>query len=167
MPLIYDELRALAAARLRNERLGHTLQPTALVHEAYLRLAGQTRAVFRDRDHFFAVAAEALRRVLVDYARARQAGKRRAEGPRLTLASEPGAEDAREELDLIELDDALTRLAARSERQARVVELRYFAGLSVDETAAVLGVSEGTVKGDWRVARAWLERELSHARSDG
>jgi RNA polymerase sigma-70 factor (ECF subfamily) len=163
MPLVYQELRALAAARLRDERSGHTLQPTALVHEAFLKLAEQTRAGFRNREHFFAVAAEAIRRVLVDHARARRANKRNPGGERLSIQA---ALDSMDEpgVDLLGLDDALTRLAALNERQAKVVELRYFGGLNVDATAAYLGVSEGTVKGDWRLARAWLERELENER---
>ncbi|MFO0837282.1 MAG: ECF-type sigma factor [Phycisphaerae bacterium] len=163
MPLIYSELRALAAAQLRRERPGHTLQPTALVHEAFLRLAAQTRAEFRDREHFFAVAAEAIRRVLVDHARARQADKRQAAGQRLTIHAALDAAEAigGGELNLLGLDDALTRLAALNERQSKVVELRFFGGLSIEETARALEVSEGTVKGDWRLARAWLERELA------
>lgn len=163
MPLVYQDLRALASARLRSERPDHTLQPTALVHEAFLRLAEQTRAAFRSREHFFAVAAETIRRVLVDHARARRADKRSAGGARLTIQAALDSPD-KPDVDLLSLDDALTRLAALNERQAKVVELRYFAGLNIDATAAYLGVSEGTVKGDWRLARAWLERELENER---
>lgn len=160
LPLVYDELRALAAAHFRRERGDHTLQPTALVHEVYLKLVDQTQAQWRDRAHFFAVAAEAIRRVLVDHARVRGAAKRRAPGARVTI--EAGLDAAAEApLDVAALDEALRALAELSPRQARVVELRYFAGLSVEEAAGVLGVSEGTVKGDWRVARAWLQRALS------
>jgi RNA polymerase sigma factor (TIGR02999 family) len=160
LPLVYEELRALAAVHLKRERPDHTLQPTALVHEAYLKLVDQTRAEWRGRSHFFAVAAEAIRRILVDHARVKRAVKRRAPGRRVTIHAELDAE-ASGDFDLTELDDALNRLAELNQRQSKVVSLRFFGGLSVEETAQVLGVSEGTVKGDWRVARAWLERELS------
>ncbi|MFO0837258.1 MAG: ECF-type sigma factor [Phycisphaerae bacterium] len=157
---VYQELRALAAARLQGETPGHTLQPTALVHEVYLKLARQDRAEYRGRTHFFAVAAEAIRRVLVDHARIRQAAKRGAGLERLTIsASLDAAQSSR--FDLLAIDDALQRLAALSPRQARVVELRFFGGLDVAETAEALDISENTVKGDWRLARAWLRRELS------
>ena len=157
---VYATLRNLAVAQLRGERPEHTLQPTALVHEAYLRLVGQREVDWRDRAHFFGLAAVTMRRVLVDHARIRQADKRQAEGRRLTISAAIDAPDDRE-IDLISLDEALSRLAQLSARQARVVELRFFAGLDIDETATALGVSEGTVKGDWRLARAWLERELA------
>ena len=160
MPLVYDELRALAVAHLRRERPDHTLQPTALVHEAYLRLVDQTRVAWKDRFHFFAVAAEAIRRVLVDHARAKRAAKRTAPGPRVTIDATLRT-TGEDDVDLLDIDDALQRLAALDARRARVVELRFFGGLSLEETAQALGVSEGTVKGDWRLARAWLERELS------
>jgi RNA polymerase sigma-70 factor, ECF subfamily len=162
LPLVYDELRALAAARFAAEPAGHTLQPTALVHEVYLKLAQQTRAQFNDSAHFFAVAAEAIRRVLVDHSRRRGAAKRDLPGPRVTINSDLDAPAApQQEIDLLALDDALTRLATLSPRQARVVELRFFGGMEVPDVARILGVSEGTVKGDWRLARAWLERELA------
>ncbi len=160
MAELYRELRALAAAQMQRERPGHTLQPTALVNEVYLRLADQTRAHWKDRNHFFAVAAGVIRRVLVDHARARHALKRAAPGERVTIDADLDAVAGGRGVDLAALDEALTRLAALNERQARVVELRFFAGLSVEETATLLGVSEGTVKGDWRVARAWLEANL-------
>lgn len=160
LPLVYDELRALAAAHFRREQAGHTLQPTALVHEVYLKLVDQTKAQWKDRAHFFAVAAEAIRRVLIDHARKRRALKRQLPGQRVTIQADLDAAGA-DGVDLVALDDTLKRLAELNERQSRVVELRFFGGLSVEETAAVLGVSENTVKGDWRLARAWLERELS------
>lgn len=161
-PLVYDELRALAGAHFRAERPDHTLQPTALVHEAFLKLVDQTRANWKDRSHFFAVAAEAIRRVLIDHARAKHAAKRHMPGRRLTIDADLDvAVAADDDVDLVGLDDALCRLARLNARQAKVVELRFFAGLSIEETAEALGVSEGTVKGDWRLARAWLERELN------
>lgn len=159
LPRVYDDLRALAAARLRNEAPGHTLQPTALVHEVFLKLAAQERAEWRDRAHFFAVAAEAIRRILVDHARGRRAAKRNAPGERMTISAVLDAPTS-EEVDLLALDEALSRLADLSARQARVVELRFFGGLEVAEVAQALGVSENTVKGDWRMARAWLQHQL-------
>lgn len=159
MPLVYDELRALAGAHLHRESPGHTLQPTALVHEAYLKLVEQTQANWQNRSHFFAVAAEAIRRILVDHARARLAAKRRAPGPRVELSADLDAA-VPEGVDLIAIDEALSRLAELNSRQAKVVELRFFGGLSVEEAAAALGVSEGTIKGDWRIARAWLQCQL-------
>ena len=159
MPAVYDELRRLAARYLRRESAGHTLQTTALVHEAYLRLVDQTRARYHDRSHFIAVAATAMRRILVDYARSRASAKRAmaAHGPR----SADGTIDA--SADFLEIDEALDRLASRSARQAKVVELRYFAGLDVAGTAAVIGVSETTVKSDWALACDWLKREWDRA----
>jgi RNA polymerase sigma factor (TIGR02999 family) len=143
---------------MSKERRDHTLQPTALVHEAYLRLIDSTGIDWKGRAHFFAVAALQMRRVLVEHARARRAKKRG--GTRVTLdeAIAPAPDDV---LDVLALDEALTRLAGRSERQCRVVELRFFAGLSVKETAFVMGISETTVKEQWRLARARLRRELS------
>ena len=169
---VYEELRALAAARLRREAAGHTLQPTALVHEVYLKLADQTRARWRDREHFFAVAAEAIRRVLVDHARKRHATKRELPGQRVTIRTgidmvANADKDAGEEFDLLALNEALERLAEVSPRQARVVELRFFGGLEVPQVAQLLNVSEGTVKGDWRIARAWLARRLAESGAEG
>jgi RNA polymerase sigma factor (TIGR02999 family) len=162
--LVYAELREVAARHLRAERPDHTLTPTALVHEAYLRLAGQQETAWQSRAHFFAMAARAMRRILVDHARARRAAKRSG-GERVPLddASDviAGADDAQARaIDLVALDDALARLTALDPRQARVVELRYFAGLEIEEVAELLGVSGMTVKRDWRLARAWLFREL-------
>ena len=159
MAAVYDELRALAARYLKQERLDHTLQATALVHEAYLRLVDQTRANYRDRNHFFAVAARAIRRILVDHARTRHRVKRGGRGRRLTIHDELMATEPAE-VDLVELDDSLDRLAALNERQARIVELRFFGGLSLKDTAAVLGISSRTADADWRMARWWLRREL-------
>lgn len=159
LPEVYAELRALAAAHLRRERPDHTLQPTALINEVYLKLADQSRANWNDRTHFFAVAAEAIRRILIDHSRGKRAAKRQMPGARVTIHADLDAATG-DSLDLLALDDALTQLAALSPRQARIVELRFFGGLSTEETAAVLGVSEGTVKGDWRLARAWLEERL-------
>ncbi len=160
LPLVYDELRAIAAARLRQERINHTLQPTALVHEAYLKLVDQRDAIVEDRAHFIAVAAEAIRRILIDHARSRQAAKRQAPGAGVSVHDELAAPADEPAVDYLALDEALRRLAQLNERQAKVVELRFFGGLGVEETARVLGVSENTVKGDWRVARAWLETQI-------
>jgi RNA polymerase sigma factor (TIGR02999 family) len=160
MPLVYDELRRLALSYLRRERPDHTLQPTALVNEAYLRLADQSNVGFHDRAHFFGVAAKVMRRILVDHARRHHAEKRGGlnhKVPLEDLAATPAGFD----FDLVALDDALQALAAQDKRKSRIVELRFFGGLSVEETAEVLGVSAPTVKNDWRLAKAWLRRELS------
>lgn len=164
LPLVYDELRRVAARRLARERPGHTLQPTALVHETYLKLVDQDRARWEGRLQFFSVAAELMRRILVDHARARATAKR---GKGVTLVAlaegqEPGGRDG-PRTDVLALDAALDRLAARDPRHARVVELRYFGGLSVEETAALLQLSPATVKRAWTMARAWLYRELGGA----
>lgn len=160
LPLVYSELRRLAEARMRRERPDHTLQATELVHEAWLRLMGGQLPDWRDRTHFFAVAARAMRRLLVDHARSRGYAKRGGGARRISLdaVAELSAEGSQ---DLIDLDEALDRLAALDSRQHQVVELRFFGGLSVEETAAALGVSEMTVKRDWRTARAWLYAELA------
>ena len=158
-PLVYDELRRLAGRYLRQERVGHTLQSTALVHEAFLKLVGQNNVRWQNRAHFFGIAAQMIRRILVDYARARQAGKRGAGAERLSLdeaIAVPGAPD----LDLLALDDALEGLAKIDERQSRLVELRFFAGLTLEETAEVLQMSIATAKRDWVSAKAWLSREI-------
>ncbi len=157
-PLLYGELRALARRRMQAERSGHTLQPTEVVHEAYLRLVGQ-EAEPRDRNHFLALASTAMRRVLVDHARGRGASKRGSDPTRVTL-SENAAVGDRRDLDVLEVDQALQRLAELDARQARLVELRFFGGLEVEEAAAVLEVSPATAARDWRIARAWLSREL-------
>ena len=160
LPLVYDELRALAASYLRQERSGHTLQPTALVHEAYLRLVDQTSVEWQGRAHFLAVAAEAIRRVLVDHARKRKAAKRGRAGKRLTLSA-IGTLPERPEIDLLALDEALERLNTWQERQAQVVKLRFFGGLTWDDIAHVLGASRSTVTQDWTFAKAWLLSELA------
>jgi RNA polymerase sigma factor (TIGR02999 family) len=159
LPLVYGELRDLASRHLKRERLDHTLQATALVHEAYLHLVDASTIDWQGRTHFFALAAKVVRQVLIQHARAHGAQKRGRGRRRITLA-EGIAIVPSQEVDLLDLDEALTRLAALHERQARVVELRFFGGLSVEEAAAALGVSERTVKEDWRVARAWLRSEI-------
>lgn len=158
-PLVYEELRRLARRYLSQERPGHTLQSTALVHEAYLKLAGQHRVEWQNRAHFFGIAAQLIRRILVDYARTRHAEKRGAHFPKLSL-DEAIAVPGGRELDLVALDDALELLARVDPRQGRVVELRFFAGLSVEEIAEVLQTSPATVKRDWTAAKAWLFREI-------
>lgn len=160
LPMVYEELRVQARARLRDERPGHTLGATALVHEAYLRLCRRERIEPADRSHFFALAAQAMRRVLIDHARIRGAQKRGSGQAALSLehAGALLAEDGTEELIL--LDDALNRLAEANPRAAQVVERRFFAGLTLDETAASLGLSTKTVQRDWTLARAWLQKEI-------
>jgi len=155
LPLVYDELRKLAAKYLRREREGHTLQPTALVHEAYLRLIDQTQVRWQNRAHFFGVAAQMMRRILVDHARTHNAEKRGGEFQLLSLDENIDV-SATPAADLVALDDALNRLAAIDEQKSRIVELRFFGGLSVEETAEVLGVSAPTIKRQWRMAKAWL-----------
>jgi RNA polymerase sigma factor (TIGR02999 family) len=157
LPVVYQELRRRAAQRLRRERRGHTLQATDLVHETFLRLCAQD-AAWQNRDQFFGMASRLMRRILVDHARRRFAAKRGG-GGRVTLAL-PAAITNPPEPDLLDLDAALDELAALDERLARLVELRYFGGLTIEETADVLGVSPATVKRSWMVARAWLKKEL-------
>ena len=160
MPLVYDELRRRASAYLRRERPGHTLQPTALVHEAYLRLVDQRRVAWRNRAQFFGVAAEMMRRVLVDHARANKAAKRSGMLSRVTL--DPDVAVTRPvDIDILDLDAALARLAAFDERKSRIAELRFFGGLSLKEAGEVLNLSLATVERDWQVARAWLFDALS------
>lgn len=164
LPIVYEELRSLARAHLAGERAGHTLQPTALVHEAYLRLVGGAQGedrVFNGRQHFFATAATAMRRILVDHARERNALKRG--GGRRVDLSDSDAVVVNDDLDLVGLDDALRKLEAVDQRRARVVTFRFFGGLTVEETAAVLEVSPATIKNDWAFARAWLLREMAGA----
>jgi len=161
IPLVYGELRRLAGLYMRNERIGHTLQPTALVHEAFLRLVGQSRAEWQHRGQFMGVAAQMMRRILVDYARQRAAGKR--PGPAVTLDEErlsPGGGVDRTE-EILAVNEVLDRLVRLDPQQARIVEMRYFGGLSVEETAESLGISPRTVKRDWAVARAWLRAQLA------
>jgi RNA polymerase sigma-70 factor (ECF subfamily) len=159
IPLVYDELRRQAAFYMRRERPGHTLQPTALVHEAYLRLVEQ-REVPQNRAHFLAVAAQLMRRILVDYARARQAEKRPPGGQRISLDHALVFSEDRSG-ELVALDEALGRLTQFDPGQSRIVELRYFGGLSVEETADVTGLSTRQVKREWSFAKAWLRRELT------
>ena len=167
MPVVHGELRRLARVHLRGEAYDRTLQPTALVHEAYLRLAPLHAMDWRDRAHFFAMASRLMRRVLVDAARARRADKRGRSRVRVTFV-EGKLADARpnDEADVLALDDALTALAAQDERKARVVELRFFGGLSVEETAAALAISVETVARDWRFAKLWLRRALTKGVGD-
>lgn len=160
IPLVYDELRRLAKRALAGQRQNNTLQSTALVHEAYLRLIGNDSVRWNDRTHFFAVAAQVMRRILVDHARMKHAKKRG--GDCLTLVLDEDVAEAKgRELDLLALDDAMNGLAALDERQSRLVELRFFAGLSIEETAQALEISPATVKREWATARLWLLREMS------
>jgi len=159
-PLVYQELKRLAARYLRRERSDHTLQSTALVHEAWLRLIDQRQVHWQNRAQFFGVAAEMIRRILIDHARGRQAAKRGDGAIKLSLDEALFTPDRRD-LDLVALDDALQDLARLDPQQSRLVELRYFAGLSIEESAEVLGVSPATVKREWAAAKAWLYRELS------
>ncbi len=158
--LLYGDLRALAARLLKQEKPGHTLQPTALVHEVYMKLVDQSRVDWKGKTHFFAVGAQVMRRVLVDHARARQRAKRGGGRQRILLDQDIALGPEREE-DLLALEDALSRLADLDPRQATIVEMRFFGGLTVAEVAEVLGVSKRTVENDWTVVRAWLRRELS------
>lgn len=158
-PLVYDELRQQAARYLRRERRAHTMQTTALINEAYLRLIDAREVRWQGRAHFFGIAANLMRRILVDHARRRDAEKRGGSQIRLTL-DQTIAPAAQPDVDVLAIDEALTRLAAVDEQQAQIVELRFFSGLSVEETAAALGISPRTVKRDWSVARAWLRREI-------
>ena len=161
-PLVYNELRRLAKSYLRRERPDHTLQGTALVHEAYLRLIDQRQIEWRNRNHFFGLAAELIRRILVDHARARIAAKRGGSHFKLSL-DEAIAPIEEKDLDLVALDDALQALARADAQQSHIVELRYFGGLSVEETAEVLHISSVTVKRDWVAARAWLKAQIRPA----
>jgi RNA polymerase sigma factor (TIGR02999 family) len=158
--LVYGDLRRRAARHLRAERRGHSLQPTALVHEAYLRLIDQTRVQWQNRAHFFAVAAEVMRRILVDHARRRGAAKRGGPACAVPLDDDVAAAESRD-IGMVDLDDALTELARLDPQQGRIVELRFFGGLSIEEAAEVLGISAATVKRDWRVAKAWLHRRVT------
>ena len=157
--MVYDELRRLARRHLWRERPDHTLQSAALVNEAYLRLVRQEAPQWQNRAHFFGVAAQLMRHILVDHARNRRAAKRGAGAPRLALDPELGPAQ-KTEIDLVALDDALSKLAALDAQQGRLIELRFFGGLSIEETAVVLGVSPATVKREWATARAWLRREI-------
>jgi RNA polymerase sigma factor (TIGR02999 family) len=160
IPLVHDELRRVARSHLRRERAGHTLQATALVHEVYLRLVGLDRMTLNNRTHFFALAATLMRQILVDYARRKQASKR---GGAVTMNSPDKVSPTSRMsiVDVLALDQALDALSTRDQRQCRVVELRFFAGLSIDETAEAIGISPATVEREWTMARAWLYRRLS------
>jgi RNA polymerase sigma factor (TIGR02999 family) len=160
IPLVYGELRKLAASYLRRERSEHTLQPTALVHEAYIRLTQLHDVNLKSRTHFFALAARLMRRILVDHARAHQAKKRGGATKTLSLDGDVWTLTAHSK-QLIELDEALSRLSVLDPRQVRIVELRFFAGLSEKETGSILGISTRTVKRDWRIAKAWLFQEIN------
>lgn len=164
MPLVYDELRLIAGRFLRRERSEHTLQSTALVHEAFLRLVDQTRTDWQSRAHFFGVAATIIRNILVDHARARQASKRGGPMPALSL-DEAVAIPQNRDVELIAVDDALLNLSRFDPQQSRIVELRFFAGLSIEETAEVLRISASTVKRDWILAKTWIFQTLSNTGS--
>ena len=160
VPLVYQELRRRAAGYLRQERQGHSLQPTALVHEAYLRLVGQQRVAWQNRAHFFGVAAQMMRRILVDHARGRRAKKRPGAGMRIVLDERIGATQPRS-CDLLALDRALDELTAIDARGSQIVELRYFGGLSEQEVAEVLSMSRSTVTREWQAARTWIYRRMT------
>ncbi|TPW11282.1 MAG: ECF subfamily RNA polymerase sigma-24 factor [bacterium] len=159
LPVVYQELRRLAGSYLRKERDGHTLQPTALAHEAFLRIIGNGNVPWQDRAHFLGIAAQAMRRILVEYARRRKAVKRGG-NPAMVTLNEGMIADGSRSVAFDDLDRALKDLARLNERPARVIELRFFGGLSIEETAEVLGVAPMTVKRDWAIARAWLFREM-------
>ncbi|HSK73507.1 MAG TPA: sigma-70 family RNA polymerase sigma factor [Pyrinomonadaceae bacterium] len=161
MPLVYDELHRQAARFLSRERRDHTLQTTALIHEAYMKLVDQREVNWESRTHFFAIAANMMRRILVDYARAKNREKRGGDLVKLPLEEAIFIADKEKSIDLIALDEALTRLEKIDGRQARIVELRYFGDLTLEETAEALGISRTTVADDWAMAKAWLHRELT------
>ncbi len=161
LPHIYDELRRLAGSYLRRERADHTLQPTALVHEAYMKLIDQKQVHWQNRAHFFGIAAQVMRRILMDHARKHTAEKRGGDADKLPLEEEILVVSHERSGDLIALDDALQALAQFDEQKAKIVELRYFGGLSIEETAEVMGVSVPTINRQWRMAKAWLHSELA------
>ena len=161
LPLVYDELRRQARRFLRRERPNHTLQSTALIHEAYLTLVKEKHINWQNREHFFAISANVMRRILVNYANARHRKKRGGAAENLELDEPIVKATQTRDLDLLALDEALTRLAKKDEQQARIVELRYFSGLTIEETADILGISPATMKRDWKMTKAWLYRELS------
>jgi RNA polymerase sigma factor (TIGR02999 family) len=163
MPLVYEELRRMAHRHMRKERPGHTLQTSALVNEAFVRLVDQREVQWQNRAHFFGIAAQMMRRILVDHARSRKYAKRCGDARQVPL-DEVAIVSAERAADVMALDDALTSLATVDQRKSQVVELRFFGGLSIDETATVLAVSPGTVMRDWTLAKAWLRREM---RADG
>jgi RNA polymerase sigma factor (TIGR02999 family) len=161
MPLVYEDLRRVAAGYMRQEAAGHALQPTALVHEAYVRLIDQKQVKWRNRAHFFGVAASMMRRILVDHARRRRAEKRGGNRERVTLTDIEVAAEGPREIDVLALHESLERLATFDPQQERIVELRYFGGLTIEETAEVVGVSTATVVREWTIAKAWLRANLS------
>jgi RNA polymerase sigma-70 factor, ECF subfamily len=163
MPLVYRELHRLARRRLGRENAGHTLQTTALVNEAYLRLVGQKESQWQNRAHFFAIAAQMMRRILVDYARSRHYAKRGGGAPKVSF-DEIMAVSGGRAADVVALDEALTTLGELDQRKSRMVELRFFGGLSIEETAEVLGVSPGTIRRDWTLTKAWLQRQINSTR---
>lgn len=160
LPLVYEELHRQAARYLRRERRDHTLQATALIHEAYLKLIDQRDVQWASRTHFYAIAAQAMRRILVDYARTKHRDKRGGDALKLSLSEATAVAVKEKSVDLIALDEALDKLATRDAQQARIVELRYFSGLSLEETAEAMHISRATVARDWTMAKAWLLREL-------
>jgi RNA polymerase sigma factor (TIGR02999 family) len=166
VPLVYDDLRRVAAAQMRREAPGHSLQPTALVHEVYVRLVDQRHVKWRNRAHFFGVAASLMRRILIDHARARLADKRGGRLERVTLIRDEAAPDRSRGVDVLALHESLKRMAAFNPRQERIVELRYFGGLTIEEAAEVVGISEATLVREWTIAKAWLRADLSGARVD-
>lgn len=161
VPLVYNDLRRVAAAQMRREAPGHSLQPTALVHEAYVRLVDQRHVKWRNRAHFLGVAASLMRRILVDHARARLADKRGGGLERVTLVGDEAAPDSPRRVDVLALHQSLKRMAAFNPRQERIVELRYFGGLTIEEAAEVVGISEATLVREWTIAKAWLRADLS------
>jgi RNA polymerase sigma factor (TIGR02999 family) len=163
MPLVYQELRKLASGYLRSERPDHTLQPTALIHEAYLRMIGKDMPQWQSRAHFFGIAARLMRQILVDHARTRHAAKRGGDQQKISLDDAPQVFDQSDAAGLLALDDALTKLAAFDERRSRILEMRAFGGMSVEDTALALRVSEATVKREMRLAQAWIRRELGQS----
>jgi len=163
VPLVYDDLRRLAGGYMQRESPGHALQPTALVHEAYVRLIDQRRVQWRNRAHFFGVAASMMRRILVDHARARRAGKRGGDAERVTLVGDEVAAVEQNGIDVLALHESLERLAAFDPQQERIVELRYFGGLTIEEAAEVVGISPATVVREWTIAKAWLRADLSRS----
>jgi RNA polymerase sigma-70 factor (ECF subfamily) len=163
VPLVYDDLRRLAAGYMVRETPGHSLQPTALVHEAYVRLVDQRRVQWRNRAHFFGVAASMMRRILVDHARKRRTDKRGGDVERVTLVGEEVAAAEQNGIDVLALHESLERLAAFDPQQERIVELRYFGGLTIEEAAEVVGVSQATVVREWTIAKAWLRADLSRS----
>jgi RNA polymerase sigma-70 factor, ECF subfamily len=167
LPAVYQELRKLAQSYMRKESASHTLQPTALVHEAYFKLVDQKSVAWQNRSHFFGIAAQAMRRILIDHARVKHAEKRGGDHTRVSFEEQFHSNSPSGEPDLLALNDALEKLTALDERQGKVVELRYFGGLGIEEIAEVLQTSPATVKRDWTMAKAWLSRELSAGDVDG